>query len=77
MKNSKKQCKIQGFELKIMKIYRFGRVSCFQIAAKPSENVIFEAQTTYFTLFFGLQNRVFVASGAAKHCILRIRGLEN
>ena len=77
MKIAKKYCKIQGFELKIMKIYRFGRVSCFQNAAKPSENVIFEAQTMYFTEFFGLQNRVFVAPGAAKQCILRIRGLQN
>ena len=49
-----------------MKIYRFGRVSCFQNAAKPRENVIFEAQTTYFTVFFGLQNRVFCGPGSRK-----------
>ena len=61
-----------------MKIYRFGRVSCFQNAAKPRENVIFEAQTTYFTMFFlGSKIVFFVAPGAAKHCILRIRGLQN
>ena len=59
-----------------MKIYRFGRVSCLQNAAKPRENVIFGAQTTYFT-FFNQKLSFFEAPKAPKHCILRIRGLEN
>ena len=59
IKSSRKHCEIQGFALKIMKIYRFGRVSCFQYAAKPCENFIFGAQTTYFVVFFKLGNHVF------------------